>query len=153
MPAAWRLAKTKFANDPLSGDGARLYGGRWNSPGVSVVYLAGSISLAVLEVLVHLHDPRLLEAYSLIRVDFDASLVHKTNPEELPSSWADYPASPALQELGDTWVNSSQSLILQVPSAIVSLEDIFLLNPGHRDRAQLAVSDPVPFRLDPRLLK
>lgn len=153
MPTAWRIAKTKFVHDPLSGDGARLFGGRWNSPGVSVVYLAGSISLAVLEVLVHFQAPRFLEAYSLVRVDFDASLVREIEPKNLPNSWAEFPAPLVLRKLGDAWVKSSPSVVLKVPSSIVSLEHIFLLNPVHQDRVQLAVSDPVPFRLDPRLIK
>jgi RES domain-containing protein len=38
----------------LDGEGARQAGGRWNLPGRAVVYMAESVSLAVLENLVHM---------------------------------------------------------------------------------------------------
>lgn len=152
MASAWRLTKTKLADDPLDAEGARLYGGRWNSPGVSVVYFADSISLAVLEVLVRLQATRILDSYSLIRIDFEASAVRTMGVSTLPSTWADFPAPPELQALGDAWVESSDSALLRLPSSIVPLEHILLLHPGHPDRARMTVSDPVPFRLDLRLL-
>lgn len=152
MPSAWRLTKTKFAGEPLSGDGARLYGGRWNSPGISVVYFAESVSLAILEVLVHLEAARILESYSLVRIDFDQSNVRAMAVNELPLSWADYPAPEEVQAIGNAWVEASESLLLKVPSTIVPFEHIFLLNPAHPDRGAISVADPVPFRLDPRLL-
>ena len=152
MSSAWRLTKTKFAGAPLNGDGARLYGGRWNSPGVSVVYFAESVSLAVLEVLVHLEAPRFLESYSLVRIDFEESAVRTLTPAELPSTWGDYPAPEEAQAIGDTWVDSSESVLLKVPSAIIPFEHILLLNPAHPGTDDVVVSQPVPFRLDPRLL-
>lgn len=152
ISSAWRLTKTKFADDPLSAEGARLYGGRWNSPGVSVVYFAESISLAVLEVLVHLQATRILDSYSLIRIDFEASAVRTMGADTLPPTWADFPAPAELQALGDAWVESSDSALLRLPSSIVPLEHILLLNPRHPDCNRLTVSEPMPFRLDPRLL-
>jgi RES domain-containing protein len=152
MPSAWRLTKTKFVGDPLSGDGARLYGGRWNSPGVSVVYFAESISLAVLEVLVHLEATRILESYSLVRIDFEQSNVRTMAVDELPLNWADYPAPAELQAIGNAWVEASESLLLKVPSTIIPFEHILLLNPAHPDRGSISVAEPFPFRLDPRLL-
>lgn len=152
MPTAWRLTKTKFANTPLNPDGARIYGGRWNSPGVSVVYFAESISLAVLEVLVHLNSGKILESYSLIRIDFDDRFISKRTIDELPSTWADFPAAPLAQGVGDEWVESAESLLLRVPSAVVPLEYILVLNPNHPDQRHLSIAAPVPFRFDPRLL-
>ena len=153
MPSGWRLTKTKFAGAPLSGDGARLYGGRWNSPGVSVVYFAESVSLAVLEVLVHLQASRLLESYSLVRIDFESEAVRELRPEELPPTWADYPAPAEVQAVGDAWVASSESLMLKVPSTVVPLDNVLVLNPAHPACGSVEVSGPVPFRLDPRLVK
>jgi RES domain-containing protein len=152
MATAWRLIKTKFASTPLSSDGARLYGGRWNSPGVAVVYFAESISLAVLEILVHLEVAQLLEAYSLVRIDFDPSAVRTLPAAALPASWADFPAPEEVRAIGDSWVESAETLLLRVPSAIVPLEHLFVLNPDHPARQHLAVAPPVPFRLDPRFL-
>ncbi len=152
MASAWRITKTKFAGSPLNAEGARLYGGRWNSPGVSVVYFAESISLAVLEVLVHLQSTRVLDSYSLIRIDFEPIMIQSIAANALPATWADFPAPRELQALGDAWVQSSESALLRVPSAIVPLEYILLLNPDHPDAAKLSVSQPIPFRLDSRLL-
>lgn len=150
--SAWRLTKTKFAHDPLSAEGARLYGGRWNSPGVSVVYFAESISLAVLDVLVHLQTTRVLSSYSLIRIDFETSAIRTMGAGVLPPTWADSPAPADLQTLGNAWVKSLDSALLKLPSAIVPLEHLFLLNPTHPGCSQVTVSEPMPFRLDPRLL-
>jgi RES domain-containing protein len=152
MPSAWRQTKTKFVGDPLSGDGARLYGGRWNSPGVSIVYFAESVSLAVLEVLVHLEATRILESYSLVRIEFEQSTVRTMVVDELPLDWADYPAPAELQAIGNAWVEASESLLLKVPSTIIPFEHILLLNPDHPDRRSISVAEPIPFRLDPRLL-
>jgi RES domain-containing protein len=152
MASAWRITKTKFASNPLSAEGARRYGGRWNSPGVSVVYFAESISLAVLEVLVRVQATRVIDAYSLVRIDFESSLVQSMVASAVPLTWADFPAPGELQALGDAWVESSKSALLRVPSATVPLEHILLLDPEHPDCAQLSVSQPIPFRLDPRLL-
>lgn len=152
MPTAWRLTKTKFANSSLNADGARLYGGRWNSPGVSVVYFAETISLAVLEILVHLNAARLLESYSLIRIDFDDRLLIEKTVDDLPETWADFPAAPQAQAVGDEWVQSAESLLLRVPSAVIPLEHILVLNPHHPDLRQLSIAAPVPFLFDPRLL-
>lgn len=151
MPVAWRLTKTKFASDPLNADGARLYGGRWNSQGTSVVYFAESISLAILEVLVHLNAAKLLEAYSLIRIEFDERFLGEVNVEGLPTTWADFPAAPETQAIGDRWVRSAESLILRVPSAVVPLERLLVVNPHHPDRRHLSIVSSAPFRFDPRL--
>jgi RES domain-containing protein len=108
--------------DPLSGDGARLYGGRWNRPGVSAVYFAESVSLAVLEVLVHVESARVLESYSLVRSDFESSLVGMIEAGELALNWADYAAPEGVQAIGTAWAQASESLLLKVPSAMVPLE-------------------------------
>lgn len=153
MPTAWRLLKTKFARDAFSGEGARLYGGRWNSPGTAMVYLGESISLATLEILVHFQATAPLDAYSLIRVDFDSSCLTEVDVATLPSSWADSPPPVEVQQIGDTWVAGAASLLLRIPSAIVPDEHNILLNPAHSDFTTLRFSNPSPFRFDPRLLK
>ena len=69
--SAWRITKQKHAKSAFSGEGARIYGGRWNSPGTPIIYTAQSQALAVLEVLVHLDSPELLKRYSLFEVEMD----------------------------------------------------------------------------------
>ena len=78
----WRLTKAQYAQTAFDGEGARLYGGRWNSPGRAVVYLAGSLALAALEILVHVKSQRELEGYVKVRVQASEDLV--TNVDTLP---------------------------------------------------------------------
>lgn len=149
----WRIAKTKTSKDAFSGEGARLYGGRWNSPGTAVVYVSSTASLAVLEMLVHLGSEALLNAYSLWHVEFDESLVQKLDPSELPEGWRDSPPPREVQSIGDRWSKKRTSAILQVSSVIVPQESNFLINPRHPDFAQIRIGEPQRFILDSRLLR
>lgn len=149
---AWRLVKTKFLESALDGEGARRYGGRWNSPGVPVVYLAGSASLAVLEVLVHLGATGPLGAYSLVPVSFPAAFVSDFDRATLPTNWAEYPAGADTQRLGDSWVSECSSAILAVPSVVVPEEQILILNPRHPEAGRLKVEPARRFEWDRRLV-
>jgi RES domain-containing protein len=150
---AWRITKQRHARTPFSGEGARLYGGRWNSPGVPVVYVAESQSLAVLEVLVHLDAPALLEKYVFLEVDFDASLVIDLDRSSLSKNWQSDPVPEAIQAIGDWWVLSGDSAVLRVPSVLVPGESNFLLNPRHPDFGKIGISRSHAFRFDPRLAR
>jgi RES domain-containing protein len=151
MLTAWRITKRKHASTAVSGEGAREFGGRWNSPGVAIVYSARSQSLAVLEMLVHLDSSDLLQKYVLIAAEFDQSLVSQLSPSALPKHWRSDSALDDLRAIGDEWVRSGKSAVLQVPSVLVPGEHNCLLNPEHRDFAQLRFGKPQPFRFDPRL--
>jgi RES domain-containing protein len=153
---AWRIVQPRFAKDAFSGEGARRYGGRWNSPGIAVVYTAQSLSLAVLEILVHVDSEKLLANYIAIPITFEESLVTKlslSEEAELPRNWHAGPASKATRRLGDQWAAEGRSPVLQVPSAVIPSESNFLLNPVHADFHKLIPGKPVPFEFDPRLVK
>lgn len=153
MPTAWRIVKSRRAGSAFDGEGARLYGGRWNSPGTRVVYAAGSVSLAVLEVLVHLDDAGVvLSSYSLCAAEFDDGSVKAFDRSGLPEGWSAYPAPPELGRIGDAWVRDRSSAVLEVPSAVVELESNYLINPAHEDFGAMRLGDPKPFRFDERLL-
>lgn len=151
MPTSWRIVKSALAAHAFDGEGARLYGGRWNSPGTGVVYTAQSEALAALELLVHLQSSQLLRSYSSISARFDDALVEAVAPARLPSAWRVYPAPAALQEIGDRWAAEQRSAVLRVPSAIVPAEFNYLLNPAHRDFARIALGKPSRFEFDRRL--
>lgn len=152
MLTAWRIVKTRFAAQAFDGEGARLNGGRWNSAGVRMVYTASSISLAVLELVVHLENTDVLPSYSLIQVHFDESLVSHLDRRGLPPNWASHPAPPDLFTIGDEWIAGQSSVVLDVPSVIVESETNYLINPVHPDFKSLTIDPPRPFRLDPRLV-
>jgi len=136
----WRVCRRPFAD--LSGEGARLYGGRWNSPGRPMVYAAESAALAVLEVRVHLDlDWRVLpDDYVLMAID-TGDLVGETLVET--------PADP--RAAGDAWLASGRSALLRAPSFIIPESDNVLVNPAHRDATRLAVASIRPFAFDARL--
>jgi RES domain-containing protein len=151
--SAWRIVKRKLAAEAFSGEGARLYGGRWNSPGVRMIYTAESRSLAALEILVHLESPDLLSQYVVFEVSFDASLTTRTEESVLPGDWQAEPPPASLRAIGDAWATARSSAVLQVPSAIIPDESLFLLNPVHQDFAKLKIGQALSFRIDPRILK
>ena len=152
MITAWRITKRKYVAVAFSGEGAELVGGRWNSPGTRIVYGSSSISLAILEILVHLQKDRLISSYCVIPAQFNPDFVEELNLAHLPSKWAAYPASLITQQMGDEWARSNRSPVLRVPSAIVPLEWNYLINPGHPEFNQILIGDPIQLPLDERLI-
>jgi RES domain-containing protein len=152
LATGWRIVKSRYAAAAFDGEGARLYGGRWNSPGTPMVYTSSTISLAVLEVLVHLQEASLLSSYSLIAARFDDAFVESLDRSMLPDGWRSYPAPSELQRIGDEWVQSQRSAVLEVPSVIVERESNYLLNASHPDFSSVAIGEPEPFTFDERLL-
>lgn len=151
MPEAWRIIKEKHAATALSGDGARLFGGRWNSRGIRVVYTSSTNSLAALESLVHLNPPVLFN-YVAIRIEFDDALLETIPPKALPADWRVEPPPPSSKAIGDAWVREARSAVLAVPSVIIPGEPNYLLNPEHPEFREISISKPAPFAFDPRLL-
>lgn len=135
----WRICRATFAD--LSGEGARRFGGRWNSSGKPLIYAAEAAALAVLEVRVHLDlTPDLLpDDYQLIGIDTgDAAL-------EAIDAIPDDP-----QAAGDDWLRRGSSAVLRVPSSIVPESANLLLNPRH-PAADFRIASRRAFRFDSRL--
>jgi RES domain-containing protein len=151
MLSVWRITSKKFTKSAFRGEGARLFGGRWNTPGIPLVYTAESKSLAVLEILVHLDSPELLRKYVLFEVKIEDPMVTHLDPASLPDNWREDPAPAEAQKLGNEWASSARSAVLRVPSAIVTGEFNFLLNPRHPDFSKLKIGQPQSFFIDPRL--
>ncbi len=148
---AWRIVESRYKNKAFSGDGARLFGGRWNSKGLAVIYTAGSLALASIEMVVNLPSPKLLEAFVCIPVNFDADLVEILLPEKYPRNWQHRPISPETKAIGDRWIQQLRSPVLRVPSVIVPEEFNYLINPAHPDFAKIEIGQPVVYHFDPRL--
>jgi len=145
----YRLSRSKHA--ALDGEGALLYGGRWNSAGRPVVYASATLSLAALERLVHLSLKTLppdLVAYS---IDVPDDLAVPTIAVALQADWRT-PGCAACRDAGDAWLVAGTSVTLKVPSAVVAGEFNFLVNPLHPDLARLSMRTTIPFAFDPRLL-
>jgi RES domain-containing protein len=148
---AWRVVKREFAANAFDGEGARLYGGRWHSSGRAVVYTSATTSLGLLEQLVH-SAKRLRPFYRTIPVTFDTDLVETIDASRLPSGWTGYPPPFELQQIGNEWVDSMRSCILEVPSVIVPHESNFILNPGQPEFASLKIGESIGLDLDSRLV-
>lgn len=151
--SVWRIVKQKHIATAMTGEGARLYGGRWNSAGQAVVYTASSAALAAMEMLVHLERTELLAAYALIEVLVPNRLVHSIDPSLLPDHLRETPPPPSLRRIGDGWLNEKRSVALRVPSAIVDVDTNVLLNPQHPDISKITVQKARPFAFDRRLVK
>lgn len=142
----YRLAKAEFA--ALDGDGARLFGGRWNSAVRPMIYTAASPSLAVLEVLVHLDLPAELmpDDYRLLSIEI---------PDDAPVERLDRTPvdAEACLAIGDDFLVRGAALILITPSVVVPQERNGLINPRHVAISSVRLVNNQAFRFDPRLLE
>jgi RES domain-containing protein len=94
-----------------------------------------------------------LEEYVHIPVEFEPKLSMNLKPADLPTNWNKDPSPLAIKQIGDSWIENQQSVILEVPSAIVPTEKNLLINPSHPKFKKLKIGTPTKFDFDPRLLK
>lgn len=150
----WRLVKTRYAITGFVGEGARRFGGRWNSKGSAVVYCSTTLSLAALEILVNLAAEDFGTHFVFLQAEVPNEVPMATCAfTELPDNWREYPAPVALAAIGDTWIEQANTLLLAVPSAVIPQEQNILINPSHPDFRAIRFYPPKLFVLDPRLLK
>ncbi|HEY0558186.1 MAG TPA: RES family NAD+ phosphorylase [Thermoanaerobaculia bacterium] len=148
----WRITSARFGGRAYDGEGARLYGGRWNQPGTAVAYGSWTLSLAAMECFVHLEPDLAPPDLVAVAADLPARLALETlEVETLPGNWRSYPAPEPLRDLGTDWVRSARSVILQVPSVVIPHEMNVLINPAHPDFSKLQIRHPEPFSFDPRM--
>lgn len=126
---AWRIIREKHLNSAFTGEGAKVWGGRWNPIGLPAVYCAANLSLAILEIIVHLEDDSGIDSYVAIPVSFESKLVQSIPASKLPKAWNDLPIDPASVSVGQKWLEEEKYPILKVPSIIVPIESDFVLNP------------------------
>jgi len=145
------MVKRRYASTAFDGEGARFNGGRWNSPGVAVVYCSSTRALAALEVLAGLGSTAPLNAYVVIAVSFDAALVETVELAVLPENWRDSPPGVSTQQVGDDWIDAGKTAVLSVPSVIVPEERNYLLNPTHPSFGDITRGPAEDFEFDSRL--
>jgi RES domain-containing protein len=149
----WRIVLDDQAASAFDGEGARLYGGRWNSSGVPMVYASQHQSLAALEVRVHIDRTRMRRLYKCFSFQFYERLMKTLPAGALPKDWLQEPPAPSLQQIGDNWVKSGDSVILAVPSVVIPGELNYLINPKHPDFGKLKIGKPTDFAFDQRLFR
>ena len=147
----YRLTKSKYAND-LSGKGAELAGGRWNSKGVALVYTGESRALCTAELAVHIPLGILPDNYVLVGINIpEDCVISKINKDDLDPDWKLYPHPDSTQNIGDHFVSENRYLVLKVPSAVVPGDYNWLINPAHKDAHNIKIIETVPFEFDERL--
>ena len=152
MLTVWRLVTARFADSAFSGDGARLYGGRWNRKGVSLVYTAESQSLAMLEMLVQ--DEPLRARYVIIPARIPKALkIKQIKLAQLSADWRTIPARAQLQAIGNAWALEQTTAVLAVPSVVIPGETNYILNPLHPHFSKIEIGEPQVFITDLRLIR
>ena len=152
----WRIATDTpdYEADDLSGAGAEKTGGRWNEPGVAMVYASESIALACLETVVHLNAGGLPLNRYLVQIEIPQEVWSKARRETLSTlkmGWDAAPAGRVSISLGSAWVRFAVSAVLLVPSVIVPEETNVLINPGHPDAKGISARKLRKWLYDPRL--
>lgn len=149
----YRITKTDYIND-LSGEGARLYGGRWNKAGEAGVYFSEHLSLSLLEIIVHANYPDLPLDYSFLIAEIpDSSIKTVQSIDFIVPKWTTAAAVNQLQSIGSKWLKRKESLALRVPSAVIPFEGNILVNPLHKDFNKLKIFKTGNMDFDPRLLR
>jgi len=148
----YRLSKTKFAND-LSGKGAEISGGRWNSKGTAMLYTSASRALCTTEIAVHTPLGNIPADYSIISIEIPDDSVCEIDISKLPADWTSIPHADSTQKIGDQFIAESLFLALKVPSVVVSGDFNFLLNPHHKDFHKILISSIESFTFDERLFR
>jgi RES domain-containing protein len=149
----WRICRQRYAAEAANGAGARLYGGRWNSRGVSVVYASTSLALAAVETFVNL-EPNLTPS-DLVSIEGEipeAVAIGRLDSASLPAAWRES-RDDSLKRFGDEWIRRSETAALLVPSAAIPGEWNVLLNPAHGDFDKIRFRSPEPFEFDARMFR
>jgi len=146
---AWRVADGRF--DPFSPVGASLVGGRWNSPGVGVIYASSTYAGAMLECLAHAGIGRVPRTHVAVEIAIaEAVAVERTDDTSLPAGW-DHADLRVARGFGDAWIRERRSAVLVVPSVVARREGNVLINPKHRDFSDIVARTPEPVVWDARL--
>lgn len=147
----WRICHRKFKKTAFSGEGARLYGGRFNSEGNAVVYTSGSLSLSLLELIVQMNDRSQLKDCVIFSADIPVSAIWEPSLKELPDDWNNIPYLSNTQKFGDNWIQSKKTAAMRIPSVVVPIEFNYVINPFHREFSKIRISDADDFSFDERI--
>jgi RES domain-containing protein len=144
------MSKLRRYSD-LSGKGAELSGGRWNEIGQPAIYLAENISLSILETIVHCQQVSDLYNRVVLSIEVPNNSMDEISVDKLPRDWNTTPWNNFTVQYGSNWLLSNNNLLLKIPSAIVPKENIFLVNPVHKNYKFIKIIDKELFLPDNRL--
>ena len=147
----YRISKCKFI-DSLNSMGAATFGGRWNSKGIHVIYTAATPSLALMESVVHIFNIP-VDDYCMAFIEIPEDKIAEIKLADLPANWFINPARDTLKSIGDRFIKNNIFLALKLPSAIMTEDFNFLLNPNHADFKKVKIISTRTIPIDERLFK
>lgn len=146
----YRFAALRYSHD-LSGEGAKLFGGRWNSKGIPVVYASLTVSLSLLEMLIHSSSYDEIKSNMLVSIEVPGSAADKIAAPGLTKNWQS--DIEYCRYIGDAWLLSKKSLLMKVPSVIIPDEYNMLINPAHPSFKKITIASVKKFHFDTRMFK
>ena len=152
MITAWRITKKKFQKEAFTGFGAKEYGGRWNPRGLAAIYTSYTLSLAILELLVHYVESEIINDYIAIPIEFDDSNIASLSITQMLPDWKDYPYPESTQDRGRHWLETQAGAVLKVPSVVVPQQHNFIFNPMHPEFQSFKIGAGVESPIDSRLI-
>lgn len=147
----FRITGKKHARD-MSGNGAAIYGGRWNKKGSPVLYTGETKEIALLETIVHT-PPAIIPALEILAIEIPDDSIEILSINDLPDNWTNYPAPEILAEIAENWIASNKSIALKVPSCIIHSSNNYILNCRHPDYNKVKIIEQKGFHFDTRLTK
>ncbi len=149
----YRICNTIYSND-LSGQGAKLFGGRWNSKGFSMLYTSSTRALAALEVLVHMPINNVKQMdFSIVSISLPENSMEEVKYNVIKKEIDESGLNSNFKLIGDDWIKRNSSLLLKVPSVVINEEYNFLINPAHKDFTKVKILSIQPFSFDERLMR
>jgi RES domain-containing protein len=146
----YRVSKTKYAGD-LKGEGARLFGGRWNNKMIACLYTSESKALAVLEYTVNVNIDDIPRSLSIITIEIPDRPITILDEADLPGDWKYSPAPSSTKDFGSKLLLAAAEPVIRIPSAVIPSEFNYILNPLHPDSKKFTVIDTIDFVYDVRI--
>ena len=148
----YRLTRSQYLSKAFTGEGTKRAGGRWNYPGIPLIYTSSTLALALLETIVRLKAKYLPDGLIYFKVEMPDDIpMKKIEKKALPDAWANEIYDPYTQELGTKWAMSMTTAVLRVPSVISGEDYNYILNPQHKDYSLIKINKPVQISIDHRI--
>jgi len=147
----WRITHKDYAKSAFTGEGAKLFGGRFNSEGIPLVYTSGNLSLAMLEIMVQSNGRDYFKHCVIFYAEIPENLITIPVLNDLPKEWKQIPYGKQSQQFGDAWIKTGSSPVMRVPSVVVPVEYNFLMNPMHPEFSEININETENVSFDTRL--
>jgi len=147
----WCITHKDYKNSAFTGEGAKLFGGRFNSEGIPLVYTSGNLSLAMLEIMVQSNGRDYFKHCVIFYAEISENLITIPVLNDLPKEWNQIPYGKQSQQFGDAWIKTGSSLVMRVPSVVVPVEYNFLMNPMHPEFSEININETENVSFDTRL--